>query len=284
MKFGAHLSIEGGYYRALDRLKDIGGNCLQIFSASPRGWNFARISKQEVFNFKNKKEKLRIDHVYFHASYLINLADKGRIGELSKNSLIHELKVAHSLGIKGTIVHLGSFKKDFRRDPLPFPDFDPYADLTVKILDILYKTPKDTFFMIENAGNNKIGKKLDEIAVIIGQVDDLRLKVCLDICHLYSAGYDLSTIKQLNNFLLAFDTLIGLEKLELIHANDSKDPFDSGRDRHENLGKGTVPLETFRLLLDHPKTKNLPFIIETPGFDDEGPDKKNLDILKGLAQ
>ncbi len=282
MKLGAHLSIEGGYGKALDRIVSIGGNCLQIFSTTPRGWNFANVNKQQLKSFKIKNQKLKIDPIYFHASYLINLADKGKIGELSKNSLVHELKVASTLGIKGTIVHLGSFKKDLRKEPLPYPDFDPYGDLTVKILDILYRTPKDTFFMIENAGNNKIGKKLDEIAVIIGQVDEPRLKVCLDICHLYSAGYDLSSEKKLEDFLLAFDTLIGLEKLELIHANDSKDPFNSGRDRHENLGKGTVPLETFKLLLNHPKTKYLPFIIETPGFDDTGPDKKNLDILKSL--
>lgn len=282
MKFGAHLSIVGGYDKALDRTLEIGGNCLQIFSTSPRGWSFANVDKQEIKQFKTKKLKLKINPIYFHASYLINLADKSRIGELSKNSLRHELKIASRLGIAGTIVHLGSFKKDLRKESLSYPGFDPYGDLTVKILEILADTPKDTLFIIENAGNNKIGKKLDEIAVIVGQVDDPRVRVCLDICHLYSAGYDLSSEKKLDDFLLAFDTLIGLEKLELIHANDSKDPFDSGRDRHENIGRGTVPIETFGLLMTHPQTKHLPFIIETPGFNDEGPDKKNLDILKNL--
>lgn len=281
-KLGAHLSIEGGYDKALDRIVNIGGNCLQIFSASPRMWSFARPAKIDIKNFKIKKLKLKIDPVYFHASYLINLADKARVGELSKNLLKHELKVASELGVKGTIVHLGSFKKEIRKGCLPYPGFDPYADLTVKILEILFATPKETLFIIENAGNNKIGKKLDEIAVIINQVNDKRLKVCLDVCHLYSAGYDLSTADQLDQFLTTFDSLIGIDKLEAIHVNDSKDPFDSGRDRHENIGQGTVPINTFKLLLSHPKTKHLPFILETPGFSNEGPDKKNLDILKRL--
>jgi len=284
-KLGAHLSIAGGYDKALDRINDIGGNCLQIFSTSPRSWGFANCNNDQIKTFKEKKEKLKIEPVYFHASYLINLADKVRIGELSKNFLIHEMKLASRLGVKGTIVHLGSFKKDMRKDmPIPYPGFDTYEYLTIQIIDVLYGTPKDTLFIIENAGNNKIGKQLDEIAVIVGRVNDPRLKVCLDVCHLYSAGYNFSTIKQFNNFLLAFDTLIGLDRLEVIHANDSKDPFNSGRDRHENIGQGTVPIETFRLLMTHPKTKHLPLIIETPGFKDEGPDKKNLDILKKLIK
>lgn len=285
LKLGAHLSIAGGYDQALDRINNIGGNCLQIFSTSPQSWGFAKIDNETIDKFKTKKQKLKIDPVFFHASYLINLVDAGRIGELSKNFLKHELNIASKLGIKGSIAHLGSFKKDLRKEqPLPYPGFDPYGDLTVKLIEILANTPHDTEFMIENAGNNKIGRKLDEIAVIVGQVKDKRLRVCLDICHLYSAGYNLSTPKLLDDFLLSFDTLIGLENLAVIHANDSRDPFDSGRDRHENIGRGTVPIATFQLLLNHPKTKNLPFIIETPGFDDNGPDKKNLDILKNLIK
>ena len=123
---------------------------------------------------------------------------------------------------------------------------------------------------------------MTEIAKIINQVNNARVRVCLDTCHLHSAGYDLTSLKKLDDFLLEFDKLIGLNKLELIHLNDSRDPFNSGRDRHENIGRGTMGIATFKLLLNHPKTKNSPFIIETPGFDNKGPDKKNLDILKSL--
>lgn len=281
---GAHLSISGGYHKALESINEKGGNCLQIFSASPRAWNFAKPSEEMINEFMKAKQRLNIDPVYFHASYLINLAWNNRIGQLSKQLLKHELKLASKLGIKGSIVHLGSYKKEVTRLDLELQDkgFGKYDDLTVHIKEILDETPKNTLFMIENAGNNKIGKKLDEISVIIEQVDNARVKVCLDTCHLYSSGYDLSTKENLDQFLEAFDSLIGLERLELFHFNDSKDPFNSGRDRHENIGKGTVPIETFRLIMTHPKLKHLPCIIETPGFDDKGPDKQNLDILKSL--
>lgn len=272
LKIGAHLSISGGYYKALESIHSKGGNCLQIFSASPRAWNFARPNDDDITSFIKTKSKLKIDPVYFHASYLINLALNNRVGQLSKQLLKHELKLASRLSIKGSIVHLGSFKEDK----------SVYIDITSHIKEILTDTPENTLFMIENAGNNKIGQDLKEIASIIKQVDNHRLKICLDTCHLYSAGYDLSTKEKLEAFLREFDSLIGLEKLEVFHFNDSKDPFDSGRDRHENIGKGTIPIEEFKLIMTHPQLKNIPFIIEVPGFNDQGPDKENIDILKAL--
>jgi len=272
LKLGAHLSISGGYYKALENINSKGGNCLQIFSASPRAWNFARPSDNDINDFIKTKSKLKIDPVYFHASYLINLALNNRVGQLSKQLLKHELKLAAKLGVKGSIVHLGSFKEVK----------NIYVDIISQIKEILTDTPENTLFMIENAGNNKISQEMKEIATIVKEVDSPRLKVCLDTCHLYSAGYDLSTSQKLETFLKEFDSLIDLEKLELFHSNDSKDPFNSGRDRHENIGKGTIPIETFQLIMTHPKLKHLPFIIEVPGFNDEGPDKKNLDILKNL--
>lgn len=279
-KIGAHLSIAGGYDKALERIQAIGGNCLQIFSASPRGWNFAKITPEGKELFLKTKKSLDIQEVVFHASYLINLADNGRIGEQSKKSLITELKVASELGIIGSIVHTGSFK-----DKLP-DKWDisntQYKTLIDNFKEILAQTPENTFLIVENAGNKKIGQNLDEIALIIRDVNNKRTKVCLDTCHLYSAGYDLSTQEKMDVFFSEFDKKIGLERLVVFHVNDSRDPFDSGRDRHENIGEGTLTLAPFKLLLNDPRTKHLPFIVETPGFDGNGPDKKNIDILKSL--
>lgn len=284
MKIGAHLSIAGGYYKALERVNAIGGNCLQIFSASPRGWNKAVITDEQKRLFLDTKKKLNINEVFFHASYLVNLADEGRIGEESKKSLIAELNIASQLGIVGSIVHLGSFKSG--RDVINHVstlDDPKYKTLINNINEIVTNTPKDTFFIIENAGNKKIGQNIDEIASIIRDVDNERLKVCLDTCHLFSAGYDLSTQKKIDTFFSEFEKKIGLKKLIVIHINDSRDPFNSGRDRHENIGEGTLTLEPFKLLLNDKRTQNLPFIIETPGFDGKGPDKKNIDIFKSLV-
>lgn len=282
MKIGAHLSIAGGYHKALERVIDIGGNCLQIFSASPRGWNRTTITDESRQIFLEIKKKLNIKEVFFHASYLVNLADDGRIGDESKKSLIAELNVASQLGIVGSIVHIGSFKGnlpavwDVSQDK-------KYSVLINNINEVLTCTPTDTFLIIENAGNKKIGQNIDEIASIIRDVDNERLKVCLDTCHLFSAGYELSTKEKVDTFFDEFEKKIGLKKLVVFHMNDSKDPFNSGRDRHENIGEGTLTLEPFKLLLHDRRTHNLPFIIETPGFDGKGPDKKNMDILKSLV-
>ena len=282
MNIGAHLSIAGGYHKALERIVDIGGNCLQIFSASPRGWNRATVTDEPKRLFLDTKKRLNIKEVFFHASYLVNLADEGRIGEESKKSLIAELNVASQLEIVGSIVHVGSFKGnlpavwDVSQDK-------KYSVLINNINETLTSTPQDTFLIIENAGNKKIGQNLDEIASIVRDIDNERLKVCLDTCHLFSAGYELSTKQKMDAFFDEFDKKIGLKKLVVFHMNDSKDPFDSGRDRHENIGQGTLSMEPFKLLLRDERTRNLPFIVETPGFDGNGPDKKNIDILKSLS-
>ena len=281
-KLGAHLSIAGGYDQALKKIGEIGGNCLQIFSASPRGWNRITVTEKQIQDFVQLKKKLAVDPVFFHASYLINLADSERIGSFSKKTLIAELNIASQLGIKGSIIHLGSYKND-RRDVINHVSTEKkYPILINNISEILASTPKDTFFIIENAGNKKIGQSLVEIAQIIKDLDNKRVKVCLDTCHLFSAGYDLRTLEKLDRFLAEFDQKIGLDKLIVWHFNDSRDTFASGHDRHQNIGEGLIGKEEFKLILNHPLLKKLPFIIETPGFDNHGPDKKNLDTLKEL--
>jgi len=274
LKIGAHVSIAGGYVKALKRIAKIGGNCLQIFSASPRGWNFTKLENNSPQEFLTKKEELKINDTYFHASYLVNLADKGRIGHLSKRILINELNVAKEFEIRGSIVHLGSYKKE--------KTANKYQILIKNIKEILAKTPSETIFIIENSGTRKIGQNLEEIGQIVNDIDSKRVKICLDTCHLYATGYSLKTKKKLNKFLKKFNNLIGLEKLELWHFNDSRDPLGSFRDRHENIGQGTIGLEEFKNIINHPLLKHYPFILETPGFDGKGPDKKNVDIVKNL--
>jgi len=281
MKIGAHLSISGGYHKALERVVEIGGNCLQIFSSSPRGWNFATPTEESIRLFVETKKKLAIDPVFFHASYLVNLADDKEIGVKSIKSLTTELTIASQLGIVGSIVHIGSFKGN---DPTVWDVSKDarYSTLINNILTVLTHTPKDTFLIVENAGNKKIGQSLDEIKQILLDVNNERVKVCLDSCHLYSAGYDIRASEGLEKFVDEFDKKIGLNKLVAWHLNDSRDPLNSGRDRHENIGEGTLGRESFHQIINHPYLKDLPFIIETPGFDGNGPDKKNIDILLSL--
>jgi deoxyribonuclease IV len=273
-KIGAHVSIEGGYSNALKKIHAMGGNTVQIFCASPRIWTFAKVDDATAEEFIKVKQELGIDPVYFHASYLMNLADNARVGKLSTQLLSHELKIASKMGVRGSIIHLGSYK-----DTTPDPTI-----LYKNIAAVLEKIPDDVMFLIENAGNRKIGKDLNEIGEILKNVKDDRLRVCLDTCHLHAAGYDLRTEKQFDEFVEMFDEIIGMDKLEVWHINDSRDELGSLRDRHENIGEGNVGIEVFRNIVNHKSTRYIPGLLEVPGFKQEGPDKENIDIIKALIQ
>lgn len=279
-KIGAHLSVAGGYTNALDKIVTIGGNCLQIFSSSPRSWSLTTTTSEQIDAFNQRKKELGIGPIYFHASYLINLADNDRIGKFSKLSLIAELELAEKLGVEGTIIHLGSFKS---KESIALT-IENYTTLFTNIQEVLDKTPETTKFIIENAGNRKICCDLKEMAFIIRELHNPRIRVCLDTCHLHGGGYDLSTDEKFDAFFTDFDEKIGLSKLEVFQVNDSKDSLGSFRDRHENIGEGTIPSETFKLLINDLRTRDIPFILETPGFDKKGPDKKNVDLLKAYIQ
>jgi len=279
---GAHLSISGGFHKALESIKKKEGNCLQIFSSSPRTWQVATLSKEDISLFIKRKHSLQIDPIFFHAMYLINLADPGQTGEKSINALIHELSLAPQLAIMGSIVHTGSFKS--KDKSLSCRDKANYPVLLKNIKIVLDNSPKESLLILENAGNRKIGQIIDQLAEIIEDVGNDRIRICLDTCHLHAAGYDLSTNESFEQFIDEFDQKIGIHKLAVVHMNDSRDLRGDLRDRHENIGEGHVGIEVFDHFINNSRTKNIPFIIETPGFDNKGPDKKNIDILKKLIQ
>ncbi|MEX2515200.1 MAG: deoxyribonuclease IV [Candidatus Paceibacterota bacterium] len=278
LNIGAHQSAAGGYAKAVQRAADIGATSLQLFSSSPRSWAGANISKEDVEEFRQMKDELGIDPVVFHAPYLINLADRGGTGEKSIKAMIEELNVAARCGIIGSVVHVGSWKTD---DESP-EDEDHFEHLVTSLKTVLEETDSAADFLIENMGTRKIGKGFEEIGRIIDACDgDERLKVCLDTCHLHVAGFDLAD--GYDDFFQRFDKLIGLERLSVIHVNDSRDDFGSLRDRHANLGEGEIPEGVFRNLTTKSPTKDLPLILETPGFEGKGPDAKNVKILRDSA-
>lgn len=274
-KIGAHQSVAGGHKNALLSIAEKGGNCLQIFSSSPRVWNSATISDEQIAEFVELKQKLQIDPIYFHAMYLLNLAETGFMGKRSVQTIVDDLVLAGKMHIKGIVVHLGSFRQN--------KTAESFKTLITNIQLVLAQTPPHTLFMIENAGYRKIGTELEEIALILKTINNPRLRVCLDTCHLFVAGYDFRTLQTLDQLLKKIEETIGLDKVEMVHTNDSKGKFHSYLDRHENIGKGYIGLEAFKLLLNHPKTKHLPYILEVPGLDDKGPDKANIGVLKCLV-
>ncbi len=261
----------------MERARLIGANCLQIFSGSPRLWKRpALLDDKAIEDFLAKKTKLDIRPVFFHASYLINLAALNQISQKSVDILIWELNLASRLGVSGSVVHLGSYLK---HDPQL-----AYSKLIENMSLVLAQSPDSVDFIIENSAGKKIGQNLTEIFRIINDLKDKRLKICWDTCHGFASGINLDDKSKLDRFLSQIDDNVGLDRLVLWHFNDSKDAFNSHRDRHANIGQGYIGLDTFRTVINHPQANQRPMIIETPGFDGTGPDKKNLDILKGLIK
>jgi deoxyribonuclease IV len=280
-RVGAHLSISGGLYKAVESVVSKGGNCLQIFSSSPRMWMSKLPSKEEVERFNQLAKENDVKPVIIHAKYLVNLAsDNLELVEKSRKSLEFDFKVGEMIKAAGVVVHLGSHLGR---------GFEVVKDqLVEEIKKILKASSGSVKFLIENVAQKKgkIGYRLEEIRLLIEAVDSSRLGWCLDTCHAYSAGYSLG--KDLGNALLGFDIVDEVKRLKLVesldclHINDSRDVFDSGRDRHANLGEGEIGLEALKSFLGESVFNHLPLIIETPGFDNKGPDKRNLDILKSL--
>lgn len=282
-KIGSHISIRGGYTKALERAHEMGENTMQIFSTSPMQWKSPDISDTEIEVFQEKSSEFGIDPVYFHGSYLLNFAGSDETVEKAKQSVISELTLASKLGVVGSVIHVGSYKNGDITDT-SIRKQDGYEAMIKSIQEVLEETPDDSYFLVENSGTRKIGQKIEQLAKIIEDVGNERVRVCLDTCHLHVAGYDLSTKEKLNDFLNDFDDLIGLERLELFHVNDSKDERGSLRDRHENIGQGKVGIDVFKNLLNHEKLKNLPFILETPGFGGAQKDAKNIAALRELIE
>lgn len=282
MKLGAHVSAAGSLTNAISKAVEIGAECIQIFPTPPQSFLQKDRTEGEISEFVRAKKKAGIEPVFFHGTYLVNLAtEKPQNLKLSIDSLIFYQKLAARIGAAGTIFHIGSHKgKGFQQ---------ALNQVISAIKEILDKSPKDVDLIIENAAGKqteagKIGENFSEIGEILKALGAPNLKVCLDTCHLFVSGYEVRTKEGLAKTLAEFDEQVGLGKIVAIHANDAKAEFGSGLDRHENIGEGHIGLGGFRAILAEKALSSIPFILEVPGFDNKGPDKKNLDILKSLVK
>ncbi len=276
---GAHLSAAGGVQLALERAAAIGCNCVQVFSGSPRVWQKPALSTVNQDKISSNIDKYVVSPIFTHALYLVNLAsDNPDLVAKSVKSLQYELEFDSRVGGAGVIVHLGSHQGR---------GFAPMKEqIETMIAQIVDATPEESTFLIENAAgqNGKIGSKLEEIASMLvkleqrGQyVSKRRLGWCFDTCHAFAAGYALSAVYSKINEL-------GLVKsLRCIHVNDSRDPFASGRDRHENLGDGLIPSADMKAFLNQRELVDLPLILEVPGLEKKGPDAENVRRLRQLV-
>ncbi|KKM22383.1 hypothetical protein LCGC14_1625930 [marine sediment metagenome] len=279
MKVGAHVRASGGVDKAIGRAEDIGAETIQIFSGAPQAWRRKEYRPEEVEAYKAGAAEKGIGPAFVHGVYLVNLAtDKEENLAKSLDALVHDMNVCHLLGVKGVIFHIGShrgagYEQVFRQ----------VVESVRKIVDA---TPEDTWLILENSAGmgGAIGSKFEELGRIIREAGSLRVKVCLDTQHCFAAGYDLKTKDGLVAAMSEFEAEVGLDRLVAVHANDSKCPLAGGVDRHENIGEGHIGLDGFQNIMSYPAFRDVPFLLETPGFDNQGPDQRNVEILKRLRE
>jgi deoxyribonuclease-4 len=275
---GAHCN--GGLKSSVNKALEIGAQSMQIFIGSPQTWKSPEPGRDDFARFKESVAQHGLGPVFVHGNYLVNLATSSPV--FLKNSLENmyaALRLADRAGAAGLIFHPGSAGST------------PYEEALNKVVAginvVLSDYEGDCRLLLEVcAGQGEtIGDSFEEFKDIFEMLDhDERLGVCWDTCHLFNAGYNVATEDGLKKTIDEFEKFVGFEWLMAVHANDSKTPFASRRDRHENIGEGHIGPEAFQRMLQHPKLRHLPWILEVPGFEDKGPDKKNIDILKQLSE
>jgi deoxyribonuclease-4 len=280
MRIGAHVSAAGGLDKAVDRAMAIGAEAAQVFITPPQGWRVTEHKPSAVEAFCHKASESGVAPVFFHGVYLVNLATDSQ-DNLTKgiNSLIYYMNFCPRVESTGVIFHVGSHR-GAGMDAV----FDRVVDAVHAVLE---KSPPGVRLCLENnAGQGQqIGARFEELGRIVAAVGDDRLRVCLDTCHALASGYEIRTTDGLQRTLDAFDRAIGLDKLAVVHANDSKSDLGGNLDRHENIGDGFIGLEGWRTILAHPVFRDLTFLLEVPGVDGQsGPDKENVDRLKAVRE
>jgi deoxyribonuclease-4 len=289
-RLGAHLSIAGGLPRAVDRAEASGCQALQIFTKSAGQWRARELPDDEIALFRKRVRQTGIRPVVAHNSYLINVAASDPVlRRKSIDALTEELDRADVLGLDGLVMHPGSFTNGTEAEGLRL-----IADALAEIMAA--RPNARTMFLLEHTAGQgtNLGHRFEHLAEIIDRVSGSpRLGVCLDTCHLLTAGYDICSDTGYRETIRQFETIVGLSRLKAFHLNDSKKPCGSRVDRHEHIGKGCLGLEPFRRILNDRRFARLPMLLETPKLDtpdsrrrsDVDPlDKMNLNVLKRLMR
>lgn len=284
---GAHMSIAGGLPLAVDRAVAHGCRALQVFSKSSNQWRARPLEAPEVRAFRERVKEAGLGVVVAHASYLINLATaEPALRAQSLDAFGVELDRAQALGLLGLVIHPGCFTTGTEKDGLRL-----VADAVRHVLTL--RRNSDTMVLLEHTAGQgtSLGWRFEQLAEVLDHLDGHpRVGICLDTCHLFAAGYDLSSEEGYKATFDTFSRTVGLDRLRVFHLNDSKKPLGSRRDRHEHIGKGLLGLDAFRRLLNDRRFRRLPMLLETPKTEGRPAksiavdplDEMNLKALRGL--
>ena len=277
---GAHMSIAGGLHKSIDRIKKVGGNALQIFTRNQRQWNAKPLSEQEITQFLEKRDQAHIKYVASHASYLVNLAaTKQEILHKSINAMTDELNRCQKLGIDWIVIHPGSHGGRGSQQGL-----EQITQAIDEIIELAGPSNNRTILLETTAGQgSSLGAKFEELSFILNHSQNPdRLGICVDTCHIFAAGYDISTKKEYEKTFKEFDKIIGIEHIKMFHLNDSKKGLGSRVDRHEHIGKGEIGLKAFECLINDSRFQHIPMVLETPKSKELIEDIENLNTLRSL--
>ncbi|WP_435064546.1 deoxyribonuclease IV [Halobaculum sp. EA56] len=259
LRVGAHESIAGGTYNAVDALVDDGGNCGQIFTHSPQVWQSPDIGDEEAERFREASEEHGVGPWVIHSSYLVNLCTpKDDLREKSVESMQEEVDAADKLGIPYVNVHLGAHTG---------AGVERGLDNAASALDELDIPDGVTVLVESDAGSGtKLGGDFEHLAAVLDRSEQ-DLDVCLDTAHAFAAGYDLSTAEGVEETVAELDEVVGLEHLECVHLNDSKHECGTNKDEHAHIGEGLIGEEGMRAFVNHPDLRDVPLVLETPTED-----------------
>jgi deoxyribonuclease IV len=274
---GAH--VKGGMKGAVASALEIGAQAMQIFIGSPQTWKSPSPAHDDVKAFMQGVKKNSLGPVFVHGNYLVNLASPSK-ENLSKSveNLSLALRMSDAIGAEGLIFHPGSALKSSYEEAL-----ERFLRALETVMDGYSGRCKLLLEVCAGQGQT-IGDKFSEFKDILSAFDyDKRLGVCWDTCHLFNAGYDVASAEGLKATIDEFEREVGFDWLYAIHANDSKNPLGARKDRHENIGQGHIGAKGFERMLQHPQLRKYPWILEVPGFEDKGPDRKNIEIMRKLS-
>ena len=280
MLFGAHQSIAGGIFNAIERGKKATCDTIQMFNKSNNQWRAKKLDPKEIDKFFEAIEATGVTVALSHTSYLINIASPDdALGEKSRLSLLEEMERCNLLKIPNLVMHPGSHVGSGEETGM--------ARIIENINRMFNELNNNdvTLLLESTAGQgSNLGYRFEQLAQMIDGVENKdHMGVCLDTCHIFAAGYPLADPHEYKKTIKQFDDVVGLDLLKVIHINDSKKEFDSRKDRHEHIGKGFIGLEGFRNIVNDRLLKNVPMILETPKGDDLAEDIENLAVLRGLV-
>jgi deoxyribonuclease IV len=273
--FGGHVS--GGVKAAPERAEEIGANALQLFVQSPRAWRFPNHDPEVLASFGERARKAGIESTIVHAIYLCNLASPDdEIYGKSVSTLRSTVDTACAIGAEGVVFHVGSHLGS---------GFEAGLERAAPAIEqVLERCSDTTWLLIENSAGTggTMGRSLEELAALVDRLErHPRLGVCLDSCHLWASGYDVTDRTALDALLDEFDDRIGLERLRALHVNDSQTPLGSNRDRHANLLEGLIG-KKLSVFLGNPRLQDLPAVVETEGQLGKGADLEEIRKLREL--